>query len=617
MGTHDYQVIDGTVRSVKDIFTSRTYEIEYYQREYSWQKNNIDALVTDLTRSFYNDYEEGHTRKQVASYRPYFLGPIVTFTNGAISYLVDGQQRLTSLSLFLLYLSTLEEVGESTAAELKALVYSSNYGESQFTIDVPDRESIMSIIRDGHEPKAALDSSSQTIWDRFQDIKQLFPILFEGSGLVHFIDWLRNRVVVVEIGTTDKDMALEIFESMNDRGLQLSSMDLLKSFLLSKITDVESNKKAHSAWKATVQSLVDLTKNGDSDFMKAFLRGKYAQTIRETKKSSENRDFEEIATTFHKWLRDNAEKLNLRLATDFESFIVDDIQKMARHYSRFVSAANTLTKGLEHLYFNNHNDFTLQHMLFMAVVEPNDSEEQADKKANLVATYIDIMLVRRMANYKNFGYSSMYRPMFSLAKGMRGLSLEKLREYLLKAAEEITESIDSLLTLRLTGTNRPEIYYLLARMTTWLEFEASEITDKFFNKAVKDRFEVEHIWANKYEEHLDEFTNPNEFADVRNMFGDLLLLPKSFNASFGALPFSEKVDKYFGQNMLAKSLNSQAYSNNPNFLKLISKNNIQFKPYLGEEFTRSAIAERQDLYLDIAKTLWGKHVLLEPEIKSE
>lgn len=614
MGAHEYQVIDGTVRSVKDLFTSRTYEIEYYQREYSWQKDNIEALVTDLTRSFFIDYEESHTRKQVAAYRPYFLGPIVTFSAGAVSYLVDGQQRLTSLSLFLLYLSSHPGVDVTTAEELKALVYSSNYGESQFTINVPDRESIMCIIRDGEEPQSLLDSSSRTIWDRYQNIAKQFPLLFEGDGLIHFIDWLRNRVVVVEIGTTDKDMALEIFESMNDRGLQLSSVDLLKSFLLSKIND---NREADAKWKQTIQSLVDQSKNGDSEFMKAFLRGKYAQTIRESKKSAENRDFEEISTTFHKWVRDNTELLGLQTAADFEDFITVDMRKMADHYLRFVQAASTLTKGLEYLYFNNHNDFTLQHILFMASVEPGDSEEQANKKANLIATYLDLMLVRRMANYKNYGYSSMYRPIFTLAKEIRGLTQDELRHHLIQKVDEITLSLEGLKTLRLTGTNRTEIYYLLARLTTWLEFDASEISDKFFNKAVKDRFEVEHIWANKFEEHKDEFSNPAEFADVRNQFGDLLLLPKSFNASFGALPFKEKVGKYFGQNNLAKSLSEQAYKHNPNFLKQISGSNLDFKPYSDAAFTRKAIEERQSLYFDLAEILWGKHVLTEPEIQGK
>ena len=56
MSTNSFQVIDGTVRSVQEMFTGRSYAIEYYQREYSWARANIEELILDLTRSFNNDY---------------------------------------------------------------------------------------------------------------------------------------------------------------------------------------------------------------------------------------------------------------------------------------------------------------------------------------------------------------------------------------------------------------------------------------------------------------------------------------------------------------------------------------------------------------------------------
>ena len=51
----------------------------------------------------------------------------------------------------------------------------------------------------------------------------------------------------------------------------------------------------------------------------------------------------------------------------------------------------------------------------------------------------------------------------------------------------------------------------------------------------KARYEVEHIWANHPERHTDEFAHPSDFAEHRNRIGGLLLLPKSFNASYGDL----------------------------------------------------------------------------------
>lgn len=606
MGAHDFQVIDGTVRTVQEMFTGRSYSIEYYQREYSWGKSNIEELVQDLARSFNNDYELNHSRIDVASYRPYFLGPVVTFSREAVRFLVDGQQRMTSLSLLMIHISSILEPGDSQD-QLRKLVYSSQFGQTKFTIDVPEREAVMSAIRSGAEnAPESLDQSSQVLWDRYQDIIELFPAELAGEVLPYFVDWLLHRVVLVEIGTTDKDMALEIFESMNDRGLQLSSMDMLKSFLLSRIGNPSDIEHANRLWRANVQELKDIVKNGDSEFMKTLLRSKYAETVRDTKKSAGAKDFEEIATVFHKWLRDRSDSFGLVRGPDFTQFIERDVVYFANRYKQLLEAAESLTKGLEFVYFNAHNDFTLQYMVIMAAISVNDDDEVFKSKANLVAAFIDIMITRRMAEYKNYGYSPMYRPMFQLAKEIRDLPLNELRDILREKIAEQPESIESLRNLRLTKTNKPEIYYLLARITSWLE---SETTSKYFERRRNDPFEVEHIWANKFERHQGEFANEFEFADHRNSFGDLLLLPKSFNASYGALPFETKRELYFGQNLLAQSLYEKAYVNNPNFMTKIRDNSLSFRSYGEGEFTKSAIVERQELYLSIASIIWSPTAL--------
>ena len=606
MSTNSFQVIDGTVRSVQEMFTSRSYAIEYYQREYSWARTNIEELILDLTRSFNNDYEETHERIEVASYRPYFLGPVVTFSTKGVRFLVDGQQRMTSLSLLMSYISSELEAGDSQT-QLHNLIYSTQYGKTKFTIDVPERELVMTAIRKGHEkPPSDMDQSSEVIWERYNDIRNIFPEELTGSVLPYFVDWLLHRVVLVDIGTTDKDMALEIFESMNDRGLQLSNMDMLKSYLLSRISYPDDIEKANLVWRETTQSLKNYDKNGDSDFMKSMLRAKYAETVRDTKKASGAKDFEEIATTFHKWTRDKADLIGLVKPADFIQFVTDDLTYFAKRYQDLLQASQELKPGLEYVYYNAHNDFTLQYMVILAGIVVNDSDELFTRKANLIAAYIDIMITRRMAEYKNFGYSPMYRPMFALAKELRNKSLENIRGVLKDKVSELNESLDSLKRLRLSKTNKPDIYYILARLTSWLGDETSAL---YLSRKRSDPFEVEHIWANKFERHVDEFSNEYEFAEMRNSLGDLVLLKKSFNASYGAAEYAEKVEHYFGQNPLAKSLNERNYSNDPNFARKIKENNLPFKPYGPDEFKRSAIEERQNLYTQMAEIIWSSEVL--------
>lgn len=606
MAADNSNLLDGTIRNVNDMFFGREYGIEYYQREYSWEETNIDELLSDLSRSFLGDYAEGHTRKDVAKYRPYFLGPVVTYSFEGTRYLVDGQQRMTSLCLLLIHLSQLSD-DEVLSSKLSQLVFREKYGEKSFTINVDDRRVVMEAIFGNMTSQPFdLDASSINIWERFQDIKSIFPEELTGDLLPFFCDWLTERVMLVDIGTTDKDMALEIFESMNDRGLQLTSLDMLKSYLLSRIRDEANIQSANTVWRKEFQDLNDLHKNADSEFVKTLLRAKYAETVRETKKMTLAQDFEEIATVFHKWTRDNAERIGLIRPEDFQTFIVNTLPKFARVFKRLEVANQSLVPGLEYVYYCARNNFTLQNMVIIASIDEFDGPEVVDKKANLIACYLDFMISSRMAQYKNFGYSPMYRPMFLLAKQLRGKNLEQIGELLIERASDFDSDLKDVKNLRLTKNNKPDIYYLLSRVTAWLEDKPA---DFYLEKNPKDPFEVEHIWADKFERHADQFSSEYEFQERRNSIGDLLLLPKSFNASYGDLPFNQKVTHYLKHNLLAQSLNEDAYSRSPRFLRLIDEYQIPIRSYGPDEFNAQAISERAELFQVICSKIWSTDVI--------
>jgi len=119
----------------------------------------------------------------------------------------------------------------------------------------------------------------------------------------------------------------------------------------------------------------------------------------------------------------------------------------------------------------------------------------------------------------------------------------------------------------------------------------------------KKRYEIEHIWANHPERHNDEFSHPSDFASMRNRIGGLLLLPKSFNASYGDLTYEEKLPHYHGQNLLARSLHSTCYENNPGFLRFIEATGLPFKPMAS--FKSAEMEERCALYLKLAEHIWN------------
>ena len=609
----DHLQITGLAKPVSDLFAAaREFTVEYYQREYAWTTNNVEELINDLSRSFLSSFEPGHARKKVAGYSPYFLGPIVTYNSEGVSYLVDGQQRVTTMSLLLMYLKHISQ-DEDQKTALATCVYSTKYGSPSFRMNVEGRGEVMRSLLEGSDNKPEnLDSSAENIWERYQDISRLFPDELSQDALPYFVDWLQHRVVLVEITTPDKNMALEIFESMNDRGLQLSNMDMLKSYLLSRIEDSSRIEKAKDVWRESVDQLREIQKNGDSEFMKTFLRAKFAETVREAGKGTTPKHFEDIGTAFHKWVREQVEPiggkgqspgglLKLKDPDDYEAF-VHELRIHSRRYQTLIKVSREFTSGWEYTYYNAKNDFTLQYLLALAVSEVSDDEETFRRKNELVAKYVDLMVARRMANFKRRGYSPMYRPMFGLAKSIRGLNLDELREALSLRANDIEESFDGLNTFALTNMNKPDVYYLLSRITAWLEDDQSGRFAK--GGPAAEPFEVEHVWADKFERHQEQFASEDQFLAARNRFGALLLLPKSFNASYGALPYDEKAKHYVNQNALAQTLVQGAGERNPQLKRKQQLLGVQIGAH-PDHFDVVAIDERQMFYKAICEEIWS------------
>jgi uncharacterized protein with ParB-like and HNH nuclease domain len=96
--------IEAHDRTVSLVLENKKYTVDYFQREYNWQKKHIEQLVTDLTSAFLNEYEAGDSREAGGEYNNYYLGPFVVSERGGQRSIIDGQQRLTSLTLLLIYL---------------------------------------------------------------------------------------------------------------------------------------------------------------------------------------------------------------------------------------------------------------------------------------------------------------------------------------------------------------------------------------------------------------------------------------------------------------------------------------------------------------------------------
>ncbi len=87
-------------RSVKELLQTQSFSIDEYQREYKWDKKNINELLTDLQDKFLSCYQSSDATPAIAGYEDYFLGSIIVSKRNGKNYLVDGQQRVTSITYF-------------------------------------------------------------------------------------------------------------------------------------------------------------------------------------------------------------------------------------------------------------------------------------------------------------------------------------------------------------------------------------------------------------------------------------------------------------------------------------------------------------------------------------
>ena len=100
--------ITGVARTIREILKDQRYSIDYYQREYRWQTKQIRELLEDLSEQFGNSYTVGDDREAVRDYEHYFLGSVIFSRRGNEIYIVDGQQRLTTITLLLMLLHRMQ-----------------------------------------------------------------------------------------------------------------------------------------------------------------------------------------------------------------------------------------------------------------------------------------------------------------------------------------------------------------------------------------------------------------------------------------------------------------------------------------------------------------------------
>ena len=404
--------IRGDAKNLRSLLAGAKFAIDYYQREYRWETKQVTELIEDLAEKFRDDYQSDDARSAVEDYGHYFLGSIIISNRDGHKFIIDGQQRLTTLTLLLIHIYILLEDDEQKA-QIADLIFSMKFGRRSFNLDVEERAACMEALFTGSPfEEASQPESVANILRCFRGVTELFPAELADAALPYFADWLIENVHLVEITAYSDADAYTIFETMNDRGLSLTPTDMLKGYLLANIEDAARRNTTNQLWRRQITRLQDIGKEEDADAIKAWLRSQHATSIRERRRGAAPRDFDRIGTEFHRWVREREESLGLSSGAEFARFIEEDFSFYGHWYARLREAATTLTEGLESVRYCAEHNFTLQYPVLLAPLRREDPEQDILRKLRVVSAFLDVLISRRIWNWRAISYSTMQYAMF-------------------------------------------------------------------------------------------------------------------------------------------------------------------------------------------------------------
>ena len=264
-------------QTVNDLFASGgdvRYVLPHFQREYAWEKIHWQHLFDDVKEV----YDAPSDSRQ-----PHFMGALVVIqevrTAGTMSQytLVDGQQRLTTISLLLCALRDFMDVDSPRRAEIeKLLVNPGQDGDKYFkikpTIKYDDLPAYFKII-DG-ERKVRYESGIVKAWKYFQ------KLLSEHVDIdvERFYECIVNYMQVVFIKLDRNEKPFKIFESLNAKGKPLSQADLVRNYIAMKLPPDDQLVVFRKFWVPIDNMLRERRKVARFGELTAFLRHYLAMT---------------------------------------------------------------------------------------------------------------------------------------------------------------------------------------------------------------------------------------------------------------------------------------------------------------------------------------------------
>lgn len=273
-------------KTIKEFFSKTIYFVPEYQRLYSWTDDPIIKL--------WDDFYEAYINKK--SIENYFLGSIITVPADKGVDLIDGQQRITTLTILFATICEMYEVDEDFRKKylagaddeirrLKRLYLHKDNPklvlQKQDNLNVGFNtfitQTIKNRLRNGDlkKPKAGeLKGGDQD--KKYENALFIFRERLKNfdKNLKGFIEFILNQIIFIKVECTNLPFAIKLFQIINDRGLDLTTADIVKSYLLGSLNDKkqeESYNEVKKTWDDSMKQIANLHSNDMSNYLNCYI----------------------------------------------------------------------------------------------------------------------------------------------------------------------------------------------------------------------------------------------------------------------------------------------------------------------------------------------------------
>ena len=504
------------------------YRIPAFQRDYSWNADEWDDLWQDILGLFSVDPEPAH-----------YMGYLVLQSSDNKQFnIIDGQQRITTLSVMVLaaiaHLTSLADPADPQDAQRRRAeqLRSSYIGYLDPVSLVPrsklslnrhnDRFYQNYLVPLEHLPQRSLNASEHLLRKAFvwflDHIKRYAGN--NGEKIAKFIDTLVDKLFFTIITVTDELNAFKVFETLNARGVRLSSTDLLKNYLFSIVSRDDLHEADLKSLEERWDGIVGLL---GSESFPEFLRIFWNSRNRLVRKG------------------DLFKTIRREISTRANAFqLIRDLDKHARIYAALRNPADELWNSEERDNLRQLQMFNVRQPMavLLAAYERFAERDQPAfarfLRAISVVSFRYNVICGRQSNEQEAIYNSIAQKLTTGGLStLRGAIAELKHVYPEDAEFRAAFSEKELLTTN--SRNKRIVRFILFQIenrTAYNDFEFES-----------SQYSIEHILPEHPAAGWEQF---DEHAHDRCVYrlGNMVMLNRSANREVGNLSFDEKTTSY-------------------------------------------------------------------------